>query len=149
MTMDNASRSAFGAEATELVPGATPSLVGISLWIVSGRGSISVNGLALSHLLHLKPLESKKQHPADVRRSYRLEVARTGVLIFPTASTGRDIRRIAGEEQRTSGKFARCCCTKELSLTRGRGPSSCSSLLAKQKQRTKYFPSPCPLRFAH
>jgi len=66
--MDNASHSAFGAEATELVPGAAPSLFGISLWFVSGRGSISINGLALSHLQHL-PLESKKQHPADVKDS--------------------------------------------------------------------------------
>src|SRR5215472_2184772 len=85
MTMDNASRSAFGAEATELVPGAAPSLFGICLWFVSGRGSISIDGLALSHLLHLKPLGSKKQHPADVRRSYSLEVVRMGVLIFPAA----------------------------------------------------------------
>ena len=91
--MDNASRSPFGAEATELVPGAVPSLFGISLWFVSGCGSISINGLAQSHLLHLKPLESKKQHPADVSEANSLEVVRMGVLIFPVApELRRDIR---------------------------------------------------------
>jgi len=105
---------------------------------VSGRESISINGLALSHLLHLKPLGSKKQHPADVRRSYRLEVVRMGVLIFPVApQLRRDIGRIAEEEQSTLRQICKMLMYEGVESYNREGSKFMQKLLAKQKQRAK------------